>query len=347
VTDRTAPLLDRARAGDQHAFEALVAPHERELHVHCYRMLGSVHDAEDVLQETLVAAWRGLPTFEERSSMRTWLYRIATNRCLNWQRARRRRPPVATTVTEVEPPPPTQLGDVIWLEPYPDVLLEGLTDAGRGPEAEVEAREAISLAFITALQHLPPRQRVVLVLRDVLAFRARECAEILDTTEESVTSALKRARATMRDLGASSDSSSPPTGAGAEPPAVQQLARALERGRVDELVSVLTEDVWLTMPPLPLEYQGRELVGRFFTRVAYRNDRRYRIVHTGANGQPALAVYLRDPRTGLLHANGVMVLTLDGDLISAMTRFDNTVLPHFGLPRTLDDPTGDPTDDPP
>jgi RNA polymerase sigma-70 factor (ECF subfamily) len=332
----TAALLVRARAGDHQAFGALVAPHERELHVHCYRMLGSVHDAEDVLQETLVAAWQGLASFEERSSLRTWLYRIATNRCLNWMRSRRRRPQTNATMADVEPPPPTRLNDVIWLEPYPDVLLDELADARPGPEAAIEAREAISLAFITALQHLPPRQRIVLVLRDVLAFSARECADILDTTEESVTSALKRARATMRVTDASSELGSPRSSA-LERAAVERLTRALESGAVGELVEVLTDDVLLTMPPLPLEYQGRELVGRFFADVAYRNDRQFRIVPTRANGQPAMGLYLRDPRSGLLHANGLMVLTLDGDHVSAMTRFDNTVLPSFGLPRTLDD----------
>jgi RNA polymerase sigma-70 factor (ECF subfamily) len=334
----TPALLARARAGDQQAFAALVAPHERELHVHCYRMLGSVHDAEDMLQETLVAAWQGLTSFEERSSLRTWLYRIATNRCLNGLRARRRRPQAAATMADVEPPPPTRLNDVIWLEPYPDVLLDGVADPGPGPEAAIEAREAISLAFITALQHLPPRQRIVLVLRDVLAFSARECADMLETTEESVTSALKRARATMRDTGATSDAAPPPPDSPLERAAVDALARALETSDVDGLVDVLTDDVWLTMPPLPLEYQGRELVGRFFGEVAYRDDRRYRILQTRANGQPALVVYLRDPRTDLLHANGMMVLTLAGDRISAMTRFDNSVLPAFGFPRTLDDP---------
>jgi RNA polymerase sigma factor (sigma-70 family) len=184
-----AELIGRARSGDGEAFAELVDPYRRELQVHCYRILGSVQDAEDALQETLLAAWQGLDLYAERASIRTWLYRVATSRCLNALRSARRRPALAWPLPGVTLPEPTRLGEVPWLEPYPDALLEGLADAAPGPETRYEATEAISLAFITALQLLPPRQRAVLVLRDVLGFRARETAGILDTSEESVSSA--------------------------------------------------------------------------------------------------------------------------------------------------------------
>jgi RNA polymerase sigma-70 factor (ECF subfamily) len=230
-------------------------------------------------------------------------------------------------------PEPTRAGDVFWLEPYPDVLLEGLPDAGPGPEARYEAREAISLAFVTALQVLPPRQRAVLVLRDVLGFRASEAARILDTTEESVTSALKRARATLEHR---PQASAPPEpGSPVEAGLVERLTRAFESGDVDGVVALLTEDVWLRMPPLPLEYQGRDLTGRFFAAVAFRPGRVFRVVPTRANGQPALGVYRADQHASVLRANGIVVLTLAGDRISELTRFDNSALPRFGLPRTL------------
>ena len=193
----TEATLERARSGDDRAFGELTGPYRGELQLHCYRILGSVQDAEDVLQETLLAAWRGLDQYEGRASLRTWLYRIATNRCLNALRASGRRPrtePAEPSFLTVEP---TRRGEPLWLEPYPDVLLDGLPDAGEGPEARYEAKEAIALAFMTAVQHLPPRQRAVLVLRDVLGFRSSEVADMLTSSEASVNSALQRARATM------------------------------------------------------------------------------------------------------------------------------------------------------
>src|SRR5450755_1398416 len=192
----SAELLERARAGDREAFAALVEPHRAELQVHCYRMLGSLQDAEDALQETLLSAWLGLDGFEGRSSVRTWLYRIATNRCLNVLRSAGRRPVTAAPLP-IAPPEPTRMGEVLWLQPYPDVLLEGLSDQAPGPEARYESREAISLAFVTAVQLLPPNQRAVLLLRDVLGYRASEAARMLGLTEDAATSALRRARATM------------------------------------------------------------------------------------------------------------------------------------------------------
>ena len=193
-----ADLIARARAGDGDAFRELTEPHLRELQVHCYRMLGSFQDAEDALQNTLLAAWQSLEGFEGRASLRTWLYRIATNRCLDARRAASRRPAKEWDVPGVEPPEPTRLGEVVWLQPFPDALLEGAIEVPPGPEARYEQAEAISLAFVTALQVLPPRQVAVLILRDVLGFHASEVAGMLDSTVESVTSALKRARASLQ-----------------------------------------------------------------------------------------------------------------------------------------------------
>src|SRR6266481_2640871 len=194
----TVELIERARVGDGDAFDELTAPYRRELQVHCYRMLGSFQDAEDALQETLLSAWKGLGGFEERASLRTWLYRIATNRCLNARRSASRRPAKEWDIPGVVPPEPTRLGEVVWLEPFPDALLEDAIDVPLGPDARYEQTESISLAFVTALQLLPHRQLAVLILRDVLGFHANEVADMLDSTLESVNNALKRARASMQ-----------------------------------------------------------------------------------------------------------------------------------------------------
>jgi RNA polymerase sigma-70 factor (TIGR02960 family) len=331
--------MDRARAGDAQAFGDLVAPYRRELQVHCYRILGSALDAEDALQETLLAAWQGLAGFEGRSSIRVWLYQIATRRCLNALRAASRRPPMDWPPPGVELPEPTRFGEVMWLEPYPDVLLEGLADAAPGPEARYETTEAISVAFVTALQLLPPRQRAALILRDVLGFRASEAANILDCTEESVTSALKRARAALQYQRAHAVGLKPPRPDSAqERELVRRFAQAYEAGDVPELVALLTDDAWLIMPPVPLRYQGRELAARFWTATAFRPGRSGRLVPTRANGQPAFGLYIRDPHAPVAHANGILVLTLAGSQISAVTGFlGNSTLPMFGLPRTLPD----------
>ena len=233
---------------------------------------------------------------------------------------------------DFEPPDPTRLGEVVWLEPYPDVLLD-LPDSAAGPEARCEAREAISLAFVTALQLLPPRQRAALILRDVLDFSGREVAGLLDTTEQSVASAVKRARATLAREVPSPDR--PARGSPREQELVSRLVRAFEAGDVDGIVALMTDDVWLRMPPVPLEYQGRELARHFFSRVAFRPGRRFLLVPTRANGQPAFGLYLRDPVTGVGHASGLVVITLAGDRVSAITRFESAVLSRFGLPRML------------
>jgi len=330
----TADLIDLARAGDGEAFRQLVGPYERELQVYCYRMLGSVQDAEDAMQDALLAAWQGIAGFEGRASVRTWLYRVTTSRCLNVRRSARRRQ--GTMPPGPPPPEPTRLGEVTWLEPCPDDLLEGLPAAGPGPEASYEAREAISLAFITAVQRLPPRQRAVLILRDVLGFAASEAARVLGTPEEvtveSVTSALKRARATLRRDDAAGPAPPPPAApeSAAEKQLVERLTRAYEAGDVDGIIALFTDDAWLTMPPAPLEYQGRDPIARFLTQIAFRDGRTYRLVPTRANGQLAFGAYLREP--GSPQANSLLVLTLSGDRIQAMTRFTSSVLPRFGLP---------------
>lgn len=308
----TADLIDRARGGDGDAFRELITPYEGELRLHCYRMLGSLHDAEDALQEVLLAAWQGLTGFEGRASIRTWLYRVATTRCLNARRSAARRAPAAPP-PGLTPPEPTRRAEVTWLEPYPDTLLAGLPDAAPGPEARYEAREAISLAFVTAVQLLPPRQRAVLLLRDVLGFPAREAAGILGVTEESVTSALKRARAALRSPGQSVAQPGSPE----EELLAARLTAAYQAGDVDAIVALFTDEAWLRMPPMPLEYQGRDLIGRFLRQIAFRDGRTYRLVPARANGQLAFHAYL--PGAG--NPNDLLVLTQEGPAISAMTRF--------------------------
>jgi RNA polymerase sigma-70 factor (TIGR02960 family) len=329
--------LARARAGDEGAFRELIEPHRRELQLHCYRILGSIQDAEDLVQETLVAAWRGLETFEGRASVRSWLYRIATNRCLNSLRDRSRRPKEVQTMSDALEP--TRLIEPVWLEPYPDVLLEGIPDRSPGPAARYEARESVELAFIVALQALPPRQRVVLVLCDVLGFRLAEAAGMLDTSETSVKGALQRARAALKERLPKGDRErAPRPDSASERRLVGRFSDAVESGDVDQLVALLTEDARLTMPPLPLEYQGHDAIGAFLRHREEVRGRRLRVVPIRANTQPAFGCYLPDTQTGIAHPHAIFVLTLEGDGVSAITWFgDKSVFPHFGLPRTLRD----------
>ncbi len=332
----TSDLVTRARSGDDEAFRLLTEPHRRELQVHCYRMLGSFADAEDVLQETLLAAWRGLGDFEGRASVRTWLYRIATNRCLNARRSAARRAAKEWDIPGVEPPEPTGLGEVVWLEPFPDALLPGQAGEQAGPEARYEQAESISLAFVTALQLLPPRQTAVLILRDVLGFRASEVAGMLDSTVGSVNSALKRARAGLeRGLPPATAVRPRPPAAGSpvEVAVVARFVSAYQAADIDALIAILTGDVFVSMPPMPLEYRGLDAVARFFGGL-FGAGRRFELVPTRSNGQPAFGAYVR-AADGIAHGTGVFVLGLSGDRICAMTRFDSSVLPSFGLPRSL------------
>lgn len=335
MADVTGQLLARARSGDGDAFAELTVPFRRELQVHCYRILGSAADAEDMLQETMMAAWRGLDRFEERASLRTWLHAIATNKCLNHLRASRSPAP---QTPEVPLPEPTRSSEPLWLEPYPDTLLGDLPDAAPGPEARYEARESVSLAFVTALQHLPPRQRGALVLRDVLGFRAAETAATLGCTVDAANNLLKRARATIAvHLPPGGRDRAPLPGSAREQQITARFADAFEHGDVQAIVALLTDDAWLTMPPLPFEYQGRDTIGYFYETVVFRHgSRQSRLIPTRANGQPAFGRYIRDPHTPVAHAHGLIVLSLADDHISAITGFtDNSVLPRFGLPRTL------------
>jgi RNA polymerase sigma-70 factor (TIGR02960 family) len=332
--------LVRARAGDGEAFRELTDPYRRELQLHCYRILGSVQDAEDMLQETLLAAWRGLDRFEERASMRAWLYKIATNRCLNSLRASARRPAPAPAPWPGAPPPePTRRAEPLWLQPYPDALLDDLPDTAPGPEARYESREALALAFTAGLQRLPPRQRAVLVLRDVLGYPAAEAAGILDTTETSVNSALQRARATLgAQATAAGHDPAPPPGSPRERAVIDLFVEAFESADTARLVALLTDDAWMSMPPEPLEYQGHAAIAEFYLSRTWWGAHAIRMVPTRANGQPAFGYYLQDPHAAVDRANGLIVLTLAGDKICAITRFgDNSLFPHFGLPRTLRD----------
>jgi len=331
----TETALARARDGDDRAFGELTDPYLGELRVHCYRILGSLQDAEDMLQETLLAAWRGLDGYQGRASLRTWLYQIATNRCLNALRASSRRPRTELPDPSFVTTEPTRRGGPVWVDPYPDVLLP---DLSAGPEARYEAKESIALAFVAAIQHLPPRQRAVLVLRDVLGFRAPEVADLLEVSEPSVNSALQRARATMasRLPRPDRDRASLPRSARQRDLAAR-FATAFANHDIDGVVALLTDDAWITMPPVTLEYQGPAAIGRFLRDVsAWHGGRPYRLVPTGANGQPAYGLYVCDGHAPEYRAYGIVMLTLAGDRISAITRFvDNSLMSWFGLPSSL------------
>ena len=333
---RMSDLISRARGGEDEAFKELTEPYRQELQLHCYRMLGSFQDAEDSLQETLVSAWKGLGGFEGRSSLRTWLYQIATRQCLNARRSVSRRVAKEQNVPRAEWPEPTRLGEIVWLQPFPDALLQGSVDESAAPEARYEQTESISLAFVTALQALPPRQLAVLILRDVLGFEVHQVAVMLNSTVQSVNSALKRARAKLEQRRhAAADREPPPVaGSASEKAIVAKFLDAYESADIDKLVAILTEDVFMAMPPLPLEYEGRDVVVRFMASVF--SGARRELVATRANGQPAFGAYVRGP-DDVRHGVGLIVLTLSGDRICALTRFETSVLPWFGLPRSLSD----------
>jgi RNA polymerase sigma-70 factor (TIGR02960 family) len=297
-------------------------------------MVGSVQDAEDVLQETLLAAWRGMEEFEGRASVRAWLYRIATNRSLDALRASKRRP---QDQPMPKMPEPTHWSEPSWVEPYPDVLLEGIAEDAPGPDARYETREAIELAFIVGLRHLPPQQRAVLVLRDVLGYRAAEAAELLETSEPSVNNLLRRARAAFESrLPATGRERAPLPNSKLERDLLARFAETVEAGDIDGMVALLTDDARVTMPPLPHAYQGHDAISAFLRGSAERRGAPLRLVSTHANRQPAFGCYLCVSETEVARAYALFVLTLQGDQISAITWFaDSSVLPRFGLPRML------------
>jgi RNA polymerase sigma-70 factor (ECF subfamily) len=329
-------LLAAAREGDEHAFGCLIEPHRSELHAHCYRMLGSLHDAEDALQDALLRAWRGLHTLERRSSLRAWLYRIATNVCLDVVARRPKRVlPVDYGAPNPDGDPGEPVAGPVWLEPYPDELLE--EGAYAAPDARYEQREAVELAFVAALQHLPPRQRAVLVLREVLGFSAREVGECLDTSEVSVNSALQRARQTVdRRLPETTQQQTLRTlGDERVRGLVERFVVALENGDVDGVLATLTEDATFTMPPYAAWYHGRDRVGESWL-MPGGPPPRLRYLPTAANGQPAVGTYRRDPLSGVYRAIALDVLTLRGESISDITAFRTPeVLARFGLPAEL------------
>lgn len=301
----------------EEAFRKLVEPYRRELHLHCYRLLGSVTDAEDVLQEVLLAAWRGMAGFEERSSLRTWLYRIATNRSLNAIRARRA---LTSPVPPFQPPDPTHRGEVTWLQPYPDAWLDQLPDRTHDPEARYGQRESVELAFVAGLQRLPARQAATLVLRDVLGYSAGEVAGILETTETAVKGTLQRARATLEKERPAADRVAP--GSAEERALSERFAAAFVARDIDTLLGLLTDDAWLAMPPAPHEYHGRPAIAGFL-RVsgAWRGERALLLEPTRANRQPAFECHIDGEPAG------VMVLTVHSGGIAGMTRFLNVSYP--------------------
>jgi RNA polymerase sigma-70 factor (TIGR02960 family) len=331
-----AALLDQARAGDQAAFSGLVIRHEAGIRLHCYRMLGSFHDAEDVTQEVLVRAWRHLGSFDGHSSLRTWLYRIATNRCLT---RRARQTPEAPAGAAFAPPTPNAPEvEVADLRPFPDAYLGGL--APQEPGAIYDLRESVSLAFLTVIQLLPARQRAVLLLRDVLGFSAAETAQLLESTVAGANSALQRARTALEPHRASGRLPGKPRSAGdqTERQLLGRYVAAWQASDVPALLSLLREDALLTMPPFPAAYRGHHAIGQFLRSVPAggRLDE-ITLVPARANLQPAVAAYGRDDEGGGSSAYGIMVLTIDGDHISGITGFaDPALFPDFGLPACLE-----------
>jgi RNA polymerase sigma-70 factor, ECF subfamily len=326
-----AAVLEAARGGDEAAFRQLVEPHRRELHAHCYRMLGSVHDAEDALQEALLRAWRGLERFERRSSLRSWLYRIATNASLD---AIERRPkrvlPVDYPPADPSAGPGEPLVESVWIEPYPDEAM-GIEDGFASPEARYERRESVELAFIAALQNLPASQRAVLILREVLGFSAREVAETLETTTASVNSALQRARATVEQRLPERSQQATLRALGDEGvrEVVEGYLDAWERHDIGAVVSMLSEDAAFAMPPLRSWFRGHEAIAAFLAGWPLSGQWRWRALRARASGQEALAFYSWDPQTETHQRFALNVLTLHGNRIAEVDAF---------LTRTMEDP---------
>ena len=330
-----------ARTGDEGAFRELTEPLRRELHVHCYRMLGSLDDADDALQEILLRAWRGLDQYEPRAPFRAWLYRIATNVCLTMLARRTSRGEITSLDrTDGRDFPSRQEGEPVHLQPYPDRLLDELTPAAPGPEATVEQRESVELAFVAAVQMLPPRQRATLLLRDVIGYTAAEVAPMLETSVAGVNSALQRARATLARESKSGKVTRhhSPAATATERALVDRLVAAWHAADVPAIVALLTEDALFSMPPLPQYFVGREAIAAFLaTGPARGRLDRFRLVPTRANRQPALAAYWRNADEGTYHAHAILVIAIEGEAIAALTRFgDPALFVRFGLPMTLD-----------
>jgi RNA polymerase sigma-70 factor (ECF subfamily) len=332
-------LLDAARSGDEGAFERLVEAHRRELQAHCYRMLGSVHDAEDAMQETLVRAWRGLAGFEGRSSLKSWLYTIATNACL---KAIERRPKLVLPIDYGGPADPhdelaAPLVESVWIDPYPDGQL-GLQDGPAGPEARYEQRESVELAFIAALQHLPARQRAVLILRDVLGFSGSEVADTLETTPASVYSALQRAHKAIEERLPEQSQQATIRSLGDERlrELVDGFVSAWERGDVEAVVGLLAANATIAMPPIPTWFAGRDAVASFLATRPLAAGRRWRILPAQANAQPAFGFYMWTEDAQAFLAHDIVVLTLEGGSIGQITAFlDTEAFAGFGLPGSV------------
>lgn len=333
-------LLDRAKKGDRRAFQDVAEPYRRELQLHCYRMLGSLHDAEDQVQETFLRAWRGLKRFEGRASFRSWLYRIATNACLN---ALASRLTPHRILPETHGPHANQMPEgmpateMSWLEPYPDTALEGIADTAPGPAARYEMREAVQLAFITAIQLLPPRQRAVLLLRDVLGWSSTETAELLDSSIASVNSTLQRARAALEkgsgrpSVGSMSDNR--------QRALLDRYIRAWEGADIDAFIALLTDDAVLSMPPWKQWYRGREAVREFFNwAFVWKSSgyRPFRLIPTAANRQPAFGLYYRNEEEAEYRAHAIQLLEPKGEKIASLTVFrDPQLFAAFGLSMVL------------
>lgn len=335
---RQTATLGLAQRGDRRAFQKLVEPFHAELQLHCYRMLGSLHDAEDLLQETYLRAWRGLAGFEGRSSFKNWLYRIATNACLNAiasRKSARRRPLPQTEAPPAEGAPEGgPATEIAWLEPYPDHALAGVAEPAPGPETRYEMRESVQVAFIAAIQNLPPRQRAVLLLRDVLGWSAVESAELLDSTVAAVNSALQRARGTLAKRFPQGRPGEPSPPSEEQRSLLERYVRAWEHSDLDGFVALLKEDAVLSMPPWREWYDGRDAIRGFFVPAfALAGEGVFRLVPTAANGQPAFAQYTDGPDELDCPKRVIQVLTIEDGQIAALTFFtDPEVFTAFGLP---------------
>lgn len=337
TTELDASRVAQARAAGMDAFTALAAPLRRELQAHCYRMVGSLHDAEDLVQDTFLRAWRGSGAFEGRASLRTWLYRIATNASLDLldKRGARSVPQGSRPPADPHAPPEAPTGEALWLEPYPD---DALGEPEPGPEARYSQKQSIALAFVAALQVLAPRQRAVLVLRDVLGWPAAEVAEALEMTVAGVNSALQRAHATLEAHGVGPETAAPVEDADLRD-LLHRYVRAWEDGDVNALVSLMREDVILSMPPTPSWFRGRADVSAMIASVLAGDARgRFRVIELRANGAAAFAFFQKDPATQAFKALGIQVVDADAAGVREITAFlAPSLFPRFGQPEEIRD----------